>query len=836
MKSRGLRRAPSRTFLYGCTAFTAAAVMASGALAQAAPAAPEEGATLTEIVVTAQKREQSIQDVPISISAVQSDVLQANRITNVGQLAAISPGLTARPSAGGSNIPSFTMRGVTSYGVVPGSDKSVSLYIDGVYIGSATGSIFDLPDVERIEVLRGPQGTLFGRNATAGAVSIITRNPTGEFGMRQEVTVGNYDQVRSRTRIDFPQMGPFSATVDYVHDQRRGDVKNLGAGTVWDRAANSDRSRQGVQVSPKWLGSKNLDQWFAAVRFEPTDNFNVLYKFDWSENHDTPEAQAIVAYDPSQTLIGPLLQSLINSSSNPLPFAADGKRPDAVNNNFATGSYQRVFGHNVTASWRASDHVSVKNILAYRESFNYGNSQIDGLGGLTLTPAALGNYSTFVVASNLASQIGTTVSIPQLIAAIGNTATSLSPLLGQPFSVIASQSQSIAKQWSDEVQVNYDSKYLTLTTGAMYFHLFTTAGAPPGLIGSTQFQPIPDGIIPAGAATSYNYAESLAAYTQAEFHATSQVDLVFGYRLSQDKKSGTYYSTLTTASLDAADNLLLTTTPVNSSFTYKKTKPSYNAGINYKPNRDILVYGKYSTGFVSGGSVGPVAFLPETAHSWEGGFKADLLGNRLRTNMAIWKVRYSDLQSAQAGSNVGHPEFSTVVIDNGSLKAHGFEAEVTAVPIRGLTLNGGLGFTEGHYLDQNPILGPVVNNPTLMPKYTLNLAAQYETEPLFGTEARGVFRIDTNWHSRMLFINSALALPAQYDPMIFSPKPWIVNTRLALKDISLGRTKAEVALWARNLTNDRSAQFPLGFGNPPFLISSSFQQARTFGMDINFDY
>src|ERR1700741_1768800 len=145
MESRGHRRAISRTFLYGCTAFTAGALIASAAFEQATPAAPEEGATLSEIVVTAQKREQSIQDVPISISAVQSDVLKANRITNVGELAAISPGLTARPAAGGSNIPAFSMRGVTSYGVVPGSDKSVSLYIDGVYIGSATGSIFDLP-------------------------------------------------------------------------------------------------------------------------------------------------------------------------------------------------------------------------------------------------------------------------------------------------------------------------------------------------------------------------------------------------------------------------------------------------------------------------------------------------------------------------------------------------------------------------------------------------------------------------------------------------------------------------------------------------------------------
>ena len=108
--------------------------------------------------------------------------MRANRITDVGQLSGLAPNLTARVSAGGSNIASFTMRGVTSYGSVPGSDKEISIYLDGVYISTAWASLFELPDVQRIEVLRGPQGTLFGRNATAGAISIVTRDPTGKLG------------------------------------------------------------------------------------------------------------------------------------------------------------------------------------------------------------------------------------------------------------------------------------------------------------------------------------------------------------------------------------------------------------------------------------------------------------------------------------------------------------------------------------------------------------------------------------------------------------------------------------------------------------------------------
>lgn len=813
-------RAARRAMLLGCSAL----VMVAGASAAWAQDA-EVPATLGEIVVTAQKREQSIQDVPISISAVGQETLQANRITNVGELAAISPGLTARPAAGGSNIPSFSMRGVTSYGVVPGSDKSVSLYIDGVYIGSATGSIFDLPDVERIEVLRGPQGTLFGRNATAGAISIITRNPTGEFGLRQELTYGNYDEFRTRTRIDTPQWGPFSGSINYLYEERRGETKNLGAGTVWDRGTNSAISRQGVQVSPKWLGNKRLEQWFAAVRFDPTDNFSTVYKFDHSVNHDTPTAQAPIAIDPTSPLIGPFLQALTSSQPGGVVFAPDGKRPDAVNNSWATRSYQKVFGHNITSTLRVNDNWSVKNILAYRESFNYGNSPIDGMSGLRLTAQALPSYAAFATLSNPAVQAGlrsgaiTQAMLPTLI---GQTAQALAPLVGQPFAVVGSQSQSVAKQWSEELQVNYDSKFVTLTMGAMYFHLMTSAGAPPGLISTANFTPIPGGIIPAGRATAFNWAESLAGYAQAEFHVTEQIDLVAGYRLTQDDKRGDYLTTLNGA-------------PITSSFTYKKTKPAYTAGVNYRPTSDILVYGKYASAFVSGGSVGPAAFQPESAHSWEGGVKADLLDNRLRTNLAVWKVKYFNLQSAQAGTNAGFPAFSTVVIDNGDAKAHGFEFEATALPMMGLTLNLGVGYTDGHFLGQNPVLGPVTNDFTLQPKWTTNIVAQYETEPLFD-DARLVLRTDANWRAKMLTSPSAVLAPV-FDAAQYSPAGWIWNARVALTNIKVGnRGEVEVALWGRNLTDNKRTTFPLGFQNPAFMYSATFERARTYGIDINFDY
>ena len=779
-------RAAHRAALLGCSALLSAA-MATQAFAQTAA---DENATLTEIVVTAQKREQSVQDVPIAITAVSQEALQVNRITNVTDLSASVPNLAIRNTAGGTGIPVFAMRGVVGYGSVPGSDKSIGLYLDGVFLGSAYGSSFELPDLERIEVLRGPQGTLFGRNSTAGAVSIVTRNPSGQFGVRQELTYGNYEQFRSATRVEFPQWGPLSASLSYTHDERTGDIKNLGAGTVWNRTG--PRTDQGVQVSPKTLGDKSADTVFAALRFEPSDNFSMVYKFDWTENHFTPEGTGLGAFTPE--LLGPNGVPLaLAYAANPVAIAG-GKRPKYVNNSYTTPGYLRVQGHNVTTNWRISDSLSLKNILAYRKSYTFANSDIGGAGGLVVTPA---------VAAALEAQAGFPPG-------------SFAGLVGSPFVAAGSNAQGSAKQWSDEIQLNYDSKYLTLTTGALYFDQSAVTGAPDGLAGTSILTPVPGGVFTVGTRNlSYNYTKSAAAYVQAEVHVLPQLDLVGGYRITQDKKSGLAF-------VNAAPF----------AFEYKKTRPTYLAGVNYRPTDDILLYGKYSTGFVSGGSVSGVTFDPETVKAWEAGAKADMLDKRLRVNAAVYKASYKSLQAVIAGFNIGRPDLGTLIADQGDLKTKGFELEATALPMRGLTLGAGLGYTDVELTTTfPPFIASGNTNATLRPKWTANLSAQYETEPLFN-EARLMFRADASWKDKVRTLGESV-LPAAYEPIRFSDSSWLVNARVALRNITVSRGDIEVALWAKNLTDNDEPMFPINF---TFLGSTSYQPARTFGIDVIYNY
>ena len=765
------RRQGRRMALLSCSTLVAAAT-AGQALGQTAA---ERGSTLGEIVVTAQKREQSLQDVPVAITAMTQETLEANRIASVLDLSTLAPNMNVIAAAGSIGIPTFVIRGVASFGSVAGQDRQISVYLDGVAVGAAQGSAFDLPDLERIEVLRGPQGTLFGRNSTGGAISIITRDPGGEFRLRQAFTYGNYDQFRSVTRIETPTWGPLSASFSYTHDERTGDIKNIGAGARWDFS----RVGMGTFTSPKTLGDKNSETWFAAVKFEPNDSFKTVYKYDRMTNHFTPEGTSVVTFTPEAGLgaaTGGLVRAMYNA--NPFPIA-DEHRPKYVNNNWATAGYQRVYGHNVTSNIRVNDQLSLKNIIAYRKSYIYSNSSTTGAGGLINLFPALG-------------------------------------AVGAPYLLFESYAQARSSQFSEELQLNYDSKYLTLTAGAVYFNLKTQQGPPDGFAANPSFMAFPGGVIPLGLrAQNFNQAKSLAGYGQAEIHVTPQLDVIAGYRLTHDKKTG-----------------VSIIRGIERPISYEKTKPSYLVGVNYQPTDEILAYGKYSTGFVSGGSVSGIPFPPETVRSWEGGVKTDLLDRRLRLNIAAFTAKYEHIQSVSSGQFIARPELGSVVLDQGDLKTKGFEVEVTATPFRGLTLAGNTGYTKYTFSNLNPILSSLGNvRLQYRPKWTADLSAHYESDPVFG-EARLVAHVDGGWRSKVRMLGN-FPTPPGLEDFIYSPSGWVVNGRVALKEIELPRGDLEIALWAKNLTDSDRIMFPINFN---FLVSSSYERARTFGVDVIYNY
>jgi iron complex outermembrane receptor protein len=776
----------------GCNAVSYLALIVAGALAAPALAAGTSD-TIQEIVVTAQRRAQSIQDVPIAVTALTPEALLANRVANVNDLNLLAPGVAVVPSAGGTQIPSFTMRGTTSYGVVPGSDKAISVYLDGVYISSARGSIFTLPDISQMEVLRGPQGTLFGRNATAGAISIATRDPTGEFGVRQDVTLGNQRQFRARTSLDLPAWGPFSAYVSYLHDYRRGDTRNAGGGTVWDYSnATTDKVGK-TQTSPKWLGGIKSDSVFAAVKFEPSDSFRTVYKFDWTHDNSSPEAVAFIGADLSGPA-GPTLGFILGA--NPV-LTAGAKRPKTVNNGFSIPRVQTNYGHSLTSTYEAGD-LTIKNIAAYRYTILHTSDQLDGLGPLQLAVA---------------------------------------PGFSVPFTVLGITNLTKSRQISDELQAIYRARWATVTVGALAFESKDYNGAIPGLPNNVAFAATLGNKIPAGLSQFFNKTTSIAAYAQVEAHVTSQIDIVGGMRETKDIKTGT---------------ALLSPALANPSFRYVGTRPSYLAGLNYKPTEDILTYVKYSTAFVSGGNVAGIPFQPETVKSWEGGFKGEFLNRRLRTNIALYKTTYWHKQQAQGGSTFQGsallarypfiPLVGTFVVDQGgTIHSKGIEFEGTFVAFSGATVGVNASYTDTYFknvdpaIDNPPGVTPV---PTLLPKWTVGLWGSYEHD--FGEELKGALRVDANWRSRIYFqnpvigdLNSEFYTPA-YANFVSAGPTWVVNARATVSGFKMGGANAEVSLWAKNLFDDKSLNYTLLI--PGLVGSANYQPARTFGVDLSVRY
>jgi iron complex outermembrane receptor protein len=826
-----------------------AALFATPVLAQDS----DSGYRLEEIVVTAQKREQRLQDVPIAVTAVAGEALVANRITNVVDLSAIAPGVTVRPSLGASSIPSFTIRGAVSYGVVPGSDKQVSMYLDGVYLSSPRGAIFDLPNIERIEMLRGPQGTLFGRNATAGAVSITTQDPRGEGHVRASVSHGNLDLERYELTAHSPELGPFSGYLSYVKNKHRGSVRN-GMFHVFDRSTNALKYKRFAE-SAEWLGGKDSESIFASAKFESGD-FKAVYKYDRNELAQTPDAVGIFAYDARLglgSLFGSYVNAIIDGNvANGLPIATDRKRPREVWNSYNTSLDVLNQGHSLRLEYQVNDQISIKNIAAYRSSWVESTASLLGIDALPIPASAIDEFATLTAFSTVPGFA--TLPAAQQGAILTSLQGALQSFVGRTYCVFCSGPNSRSKQWSDELQINYDSDFVTLTVGGMYF-LGKDHINEHGMQNTVTFTALPPGnVIPYLPGIGYNEAKSLAAYAQGEFHVTRQLDIVLGGRYTKDKKVAELTS-LSQATCPTTVTDTRTCPLVTSVFNYKDTKFNYLIGVNFKPNDDTLIYAKYSTAYVSGGKVGPIEFVPETTKSAEAGVKADLLGRRLRTNLSVFWAKYYDYQTAQGG-NVFPQELlaglvpdariraalGTFVFPQGDIAAKGFELEVTAAPVDRVVLGGSLSYTDIKFSNVPGVLKQAQNLPatapdsdylpTFRPDWTASAYAQYTSEPIWG-DAFFTARVQGNYQSSMrVHANENIeTIVPLYTETI--PGYWLINARVALERIKLGGFDGTLAVWGKNITNNRSMSF--GF-NQVGIASGTFIEPRRYGVDLTVEF
>ncbi len=755
-----------------------AALPAAAQSTATAAAAAEPGEGLQEITVTARFREEKLQETPLAITAVSGDTLKARGQTDVTNLAAFVPNAVINPlGAGWGATIAASIRGVGLSDNSLSFEPGVPIYVDGVYLGRPQGAILDLLDLDRVEILRGPQGTLFGKNAVGGTVSLISKKPTGDGHGYLEAEFGDFNRRYFRGSYDvavIPQQ--LFARIAFSSKRRDGYVDvldfecvngagSLGAGGPGLPALGQPGIRLGSAVGPTdtrgctvdHQGNENVQSARIALRYLPVEDLEVNLIGDYTlQNQEGPPDQYTVI-DPNAPLVAAWNQFVslpvfgINWDQRFLPKSNytnyDGYTDPLTGHVFPNVNDMNEYGVANIISWAAAPGVNLKAITAYRRFSN-----------------SFGRNSS-----------------------------------GSPLPINYTWDTSNHNQFSEELTVTGTSfSRLDWTVGAFYYH------ADDSNQGFSSLFPELAGL----EAASFNdydiqTTKNYAGFVHAVYHFTGQLSGTVGVRYTSDRKHVVIFRQ------DFAGLQTIPHTPVD----VDASKVSPKVGLDYQFTPDVMGYIEYSTGF-RGGGFGPRpndafqvrSFKPEDLKTTEIGIKSEWLDHRLRWNSAIFYSKYTNLQEGfNTTDPFGVPWFSTVNV--GASRIYGFEAELLAEPVAGLQLQGSFGYDNYKVTDAGGPIDPATGQssfgvcivhadgsncvPPRTPRYTASGSVQYGF-PVGSAGAQLTARADTTYQSAVYFTDlTYTAVPGQGGYSLY-------NARITWD--SPGRDWS-VAVFGTNLTN-----------------------------------
>ncbi len=639
-------------------------------VAQPLPASAQQG-MLEEIVVVARKREESLQDTPISVTAFTGRELDNRGLGGVAALDGFVPNLNF--TAGTSGSPSAAqlfIRGIGQQDFLITADPGVGVYVDGIYIPRAVGMAFDFFDLERVEVLRGPQGTLFGRNTVGGAINIVSAQPSEEIEGFVEGAYGTDTLREVKAMVNAP-------VTDWLSLRAAGELKQQDgyASRIITGEEQGVIDRQMVRLS-------------ALAR--PSDDIEILAAFDWTETDETALAQSMIDVDPTQPG-APL--GLYNAFVPPrlgLPPLTDDFVTGDPYRSFGTGpnvSTVDNWGVTLTASWQ-TDFAELKSITGYRD--------------LETTYSREFETSPLPYASAISDQ---------------------------EQDQFSQELQVIGTALEDRLTYIVGGYYFTeeardLTRADLLVGIFEAFEALPGPVPGLPFggPGNPANLDIARIEDSFVETDSWAIFGEVGFDITDMLTVTLGGRYTQEDKTYEFMRTL-----PASGRVPIPMTRVSEEF----SKFTPKVGVEYDLQDDILLYASYTEGYKSGGFNGRPSstdgiqpFDEEEVKTYELGAKAQFLDDRLRTNLALFWNDYTDLQiSVNRPVGAG---FEFIIENAAAATIRGFELEVTAVPVDRLTLQAGIGYTDAEY-DEVDASATFDESAELqeVPEWSINLGAQY---------------------------------------------------------------------------------------------------------------
>ena len=757
----------------------------------AAPAYAQEEAEsdgLGDIVVTAQKRSENVQDVPIAISAVGSQYLESRGVASIDALGAIAPNVKIERAPSSKTISQISIRGSVTINPAITWEPAVGLYLDGVYIAKAQGSIFDVADLERVEMLRGPQGTLYGRNALAGAINLVTKKPSGEAGGSAEITYGNFDALKVKGVLDLPRMGIFSAKVSGQYTKHDGYVKIVpnpvaGVFTALPNKVNSTDTLDSVS-------------FMGQLRAELSDAVTADYTFDYNKQKQRPPFAQLLSVnrngDPRDLFDPASVSYPFGGAFFPLEKYANPKRQSVASMNGDVYERSRAYGHSLTLTAELGA-ATLKSVTAYRNL-----KWADGLD-----------------------------------------------LDGSPMQVAFTQRITDYDAFSQELQLAgkaLDDK-LSYVLGGFYFkEKAETLGPQVYFGGGTDLQSDYGSHTKAFALYSqldYDLTDALKLTLGARY-THEKKDIRRYFRVNYDAANG-----ITTPTVFA--NIPYGGVP---DATYNNFSPA--ATLSYKVTEDVNVYARFARGFKSGGFNGetnafaaPTAacptgalelcdpYRPEKVDSFEAGLKTKLMDGKLIFNMAAFRDNHKDIQLSIFQAGLGA---SSVVRNAASARIQGLEFEAVARPADMLTINASLAFLDSKYKRYIDGGVDVSNNRAFphAPKTTASVGVDFKVAE--GDWGKFNLYGDLNYVSSYYTFPYPLVTAAKSDQNAHSTKSkgrTIINMRAALTDFDLGGVKTEISAFVRNLTKEQDPSNFIDFG-PGFggLLLGYFPDPRTYGVTL----
>lgn len=737
-----------------------------------APPAPEPEVTTDEIVVTATHRSANILDVPVAVSTYDAKSLERAGLNDVKRLQTLSPSLNVTTTQGDTQGAVIRVRGIGTSGSNPGLESATGVSIDGIFRSRSNVALGDLLGIERIELLRGPQGTLFGKNTTAGVLNIITRKPSFTSEFEGSATFGNYDLQQFTASASGPLIADtLAARIDALYSHRDGWIKSSTSDQRY-----ADRDRYSLRGQLYWT---------------PTEDFSVRMIADYTKRNESS------ANPPTYRVVGPT-GALIGALGGVAPVAEDPptSRTAQIDNISPRFDRYREYGLSTEMNWQVGPGT-LTAITAYRDAKPDRSFDVDGSPADVLRDVTDGErYKTF---TQEARYQGVTGRLDYLVGAFYSN-------------------ERIESRDGVKASPIYESYLVGLLGGVNFMSMFS--GLPAGAN------------YPAGSGQADIYrqkSESFALFTHNSYKLTDSLTLTAGLRYTTETKQLNAQISSNgpgCAATIARFGPALAGVPASlrgvvcsgtwdprydGDFDGKRSESEWSgtAALGYAFNDNLNGYVSYARGYKGGGyqydrsglllsgpDVSQLAFRPELADSYEAGLKGVFLDGVLRANAAAFYTKVTDyqfnylrvlpLQTARVTANL--PE----------LLSKGVELDMTVRPVKSLTFTGAVTYNETDYGKSNfpaELVQLEGTTAPYAPRWSITASVNYE-QAISDTGLEAFVYLDANWRSK-----TNLSFSATTTAPFFQGDYALANARIGIGNEN-GRWQVEG--FVRNLF-DKSA-------------------------------